>query len=201
MDLKNLNINILLQREERPMFLDFLDVENISYFGKPMIDEIVKEWKMLADYVKYIIEKENGDSSMQRTIFLNSRKKEINQKIKLLVDLKKGARNKPILPFYRNEKWFSLEDRVMCFRGEKIDCASFDCLENFIPGEIKFFYQFGEKIIVKLDRKDKNANSFFKQVNFWSPDVLCLWEYEYLCQHSKFTKNWLEWNLAITRSN
>jgi len=121
-------------------------------------------------------------------------KRQIDNKIKLLLTLEKMAEQKPVIPGDRPGDWFKENDPVMCYLYESEGSSTKLIVKNqFLEGKV--IRSDNDRCVeVKYDRPI-HAMTWLNSHEFpcflFTPCVMHLWEYEYLISHPDFLVVWL----------
>ncbi len=119
---------------------------------------------------------------------LVEQKKDIDNKIKSLLSIERAAEKKPVVPPYRPHNWFKIGDEVVCRLGgpEKLIIP-----EQFIVGKMMGEYECYISVChYERVYAGPNLEGYGLDYNRYSPDIMNIWEYEYLLAHPEFAKIW-----------
>ncbi len=153
--------------------------EDLVFLGRPLIAEMISDW--------VVLEKLIGKIPGMKTQFGDP--KEIKEKIKILAGLERRARMKPALPGCRPHGWFKKEASVVVFIGR---LPGRTVPDKFITGKIseanaKDF----AAVTLNRDIGNKYNRGHPMPGGLQQPEIMNLWEFEYLVKHPKFAEAWL----------
>jgi hypothetical protein len=114
-----------------------------------------------------------------------------DRKIKLLLRLEDLAEKKPVFSNQRPHDWFNVNDDVICYVGNREEWI---CSDQFATAKIIPGYRHHDGCVsVRFDKR-VHANPFLEGhgagYGMSRPEVMHLWEFEYLLEHPDFAKLW-----------
>lgn len=119
-------------------------------------------------------------------------KKKIDSDIKLLLDLEKLAEKKPALPDQRPHDWFNVNDEIACFVGNWDDRIYKDV---WAFAKVIYGYRHQDGCVsVRYNEKIHNGPYLEGHGGGYGmsrPEVMHMWEFNYLRQHPDFAKLWV----------
>ena len=174
-----IDIQGIIPRYYRPY--DEVAIENeedLVFLGKPLIREMILDGEILNKLVGKIRE--------LRTQF--GEPGTLDKKVKALRKLERRAKMKPAIPGYRPHGWFKKDGQVVCFIGR---LSGKTVSDKFITGKISINTM--RFISVELNHAitTNGLKGRERAHGLQRPELMNLWEFEYLIKHPKFAEKWL----------
>jgi hypothetical protein len=122
---------------------------------------------------------------------LIEKKKEVVSKIEKLLIFEEEAEEKPAFPNIRPLDWFNIGDKVVCFIGGWEDKTLPD---TWLLAEVVNGHRHHDGGVSVVYDKKYHITIKGKSVNYGSerPEIMLLWEFEYLKQHPEFAEIWVK---------
>ena len=128
---------------------------------------------------------------------LVAKKRQMDEKIKLLLTLEKKAEKKPPMPVCRSFEWFDLDDVVNCYVEQWESCIVAD---DFLSAKVINGCHSGDgSVWVCFDKRvstDKYLNGAGSDYGFQRPEVMHEWEFAYLLEHPDFASIWAQGGIS-----
>ncbi len=118
-------------------------------------------------------------------------KRNTDEKIQLLLNLKKQAEKKPPFPENRPYLWLNIGDTVMVYTG---DWKKHITSNLFITAKVIKHYDNGVLRLLYEQRvnSDKTSRGYESDCGGSRPEIMHPWELKYLLEHSSYAKLWAE---------
>ena len=124
---------------------------------------------------------------------LKAAKADVDDKIVVLLECEKHAEKKPAFPGHRPHDWFNEDDPVVCFVGSWKECI---ITNEFATAKVILGYRHHDGCVsVCFDSKvhnGKNLDGHGGGYGMSRPEVMHVWEYEYMLKHPDFCNVWLK---------
>lgn len=120
-------------------------------------------------------------------------KREFAAVLTYLFDLLDDAEEKPYIPIFRPDDWFSAGERVKIFVKD-IEGVLPEYVGTLVSGTEIEFWDNGRYIDVRADvpfRRGDYLDGCGLRVSLKRPEILQKWEYNYLREHPDFLEVWL----------
>lgn len=153
---------------------------DIRFFGDITIHEMIEEWRKIAPNHKD--------------------KQTVEEKIMFLSACEKEAERKPMTLIYRPDDWFKVDDPIVCYVGE---CEKSLLRNDFVTGRVTKSFLFSPflpfvsgslpYVEFRCDERihsDDYLNGYGSCVMVSSPQIMHVWEFEYLLKDLQFARFW-----------
>jgi hypothetical protein len=120
-------------------------------------------------------------------------KRGTDEKILFLLALEKRAEKKPAMANHRPNDWFSLNDTVVCYVGNR---EGYDASLAFVTAKVVNGYRHGDgSILVNYEVAslwEEDAEGCVLHYDPLRPEVMHSWEFDYLIGHLDFASFWVK---------
>lgn len=114
--------------------------------------------------------------------------KQTESEITFMQKLESLAERRPLLPEFRDWKFFQTGDRVVCFLDNVPDK---NVEKDFAAGRVTHNTTYIDVLFDKKVRRSKDRRERKMTYHTGSPDILREWEFKYLVNYPKFAEIWI----------